>query len=346
MPIVPAGTAAARAVASPAPLALHVAGVGAVGRAFLEAVAPRAAAGELRVVAVSDRTGTLFDPAGLDPGAVATAKASGAGLASVPAPFFPWEGASAAARLPADVVVDLTAGPWPDGVDSPLLAALGAGRDVVTAEKTVLAGRPAEVARRRAGRRVLASATVGGAVPVLETLSGPLRAAGILEVIGAWSATANYVLSRMEEGVPLDRAIADARRAGYAEADAERDLDGRDAAAKAAIVAASAFGASIAAGDVTRRGLGAADLARAARVRAAGHRVRLVARVRPEEAVVEPATLPSDHPLAVVGAESAVLVRTALAGDHVLRGPGAGGAPTAAAVLSDCLSLAAERSHR
>lgn len=337
---------AARLPAGPAPLDLAVAGCGVVGRAFLRAAAPSVRAGLLRVVAVSDRSGTVHDPAGLDPLAVAAAKEAG-GLARLGRRLLPWEGAGAARFLSADAVVDLATGDLdaasPDGF--PLVAALAAGKDAVTANKSALALFPREVEalRRRSGCRVLASAAVAGGVPVLELLSGALRGSGIVEVAGAWNATSTYVLSRAEEGASLEEALAEARRRGYAEADASADLDGRDAAAKAAIVARAAFGIPLRLADVGRRGVEGGDVRRWREATLRGRRTRLVARVTASGARVAVETLPEDHPLAAREGEAAVLVRTALAGDIALRGPGAGGAATASAVLNDCLALAASR---
>jgi homoserine dehydrogenase len=328
------------------PLDLAVAGCGVVGRAFLRAAGPAVRAGLLRVVSVSDRGGTLHDAAGLDPLAVAAAKETG-GLASL-GRLLPWEGAAAARFLSADAVVDLATGDLgaasPDGF--PLVAALAAGKDVVTANKSALALFPAEVERlrRRSGARLLASATVAGAVPVLEVLSGALRGSGVIEVAGAWNATSTFVLGRVEEGASFDEALAEARRLGFAEADASADLDGRDAAAKAAIVAAAAFGRVLALQDVARTGVESLDPDRIREAARRGRRTRLVARVTAAGARVAPEALPEDHPLAAAAGESTVAIRTALAGTVALRGPGAGGPATASAVLSDCLALAASRS--
>jgi homoserine dehydrogenase len=330
----------------PRPLDLAVAGCGVVGRAFLRAAAPSVRAGVLRVVAVSDSTGTLHDPAGLDPEAVAAAKESG-GLAAAGRRLLPWRGADAARFLSADAVVDLAPGdlgaPSPDA--SPLAAALAAGRDAVTAAKAALALFPSEIEalRRRAGARLLASATVAGGVPVLELLAGALRGAGVEEVAGAWNATSTFVLARVEEGATREEALADARRLGFAEADASQDLDGRDAAAKACIVSAAAFGRRLRLDAVARAGLESldADAVRAAARR--GRRTRLVARVTPSGARVALETLPEDHPLAACAGEARVSIRSTLAGTVSLRGPGAGGPATASAVLHDCLALAAAR---
>jgi homoserine dehydrogenase len=334
--------AVAAGVGCSSPPTLHIAGPGVVGRALLRALAGQVDAGRVRILAVSDRSGTAFDPAGLDPLDVAAAKDAEPGLAASGAPFVDWDGATAAAEVPADIVVDLTNGPPPGHPPaSPLLAALRAGKDVVTAEKTVLARHPGQVRDLLAatGARLRCGATVGGSVPVLDALTRGLRGAGVREILGAWSATTTFILSRIEAGVGFDQAVADARRAGYAEADVSVDLDGHDAAAKAAIVAQQAFGLDLTPADVVRKGVGAADIAQARQAGEMAHKLRVVARVTAEGAEVGPALLPDDHPLAVDGADAAVLIRTDLAGDHVLRGPGAGGDATAAAVLADILSL-------
>jgi homoserine dehydrogenase len=313
------------------PLSVAVAGCGVVGRAFLRAAVPAVRAGVLRIVSVSDRGGALRDPSGLDPMAVLAAKEAG-GFGRSP-------GAGTG------VFVDLTTGnPGAASPDAfPLVAALREGRDVVTANKSPLALFPAEVEaiRRRSGARLRASATVAGGVPILELLGTALRGSGILEVAGAWNATSTFVLSRVEEGASFDEALEDARRLGFAEADATADLDGRDAAAKASIVAGVAFGLRLPLGTIERAGIGDLDPARIREAARRGRRTRLVARVTAAGARVGPETLPEDHPLAAAAGESAVSIRTALAGTVSLRGPGAGGPATASAVLNDCLSLAA-----
>lgn len=333
------------AAASP-PLDLLLAGCGVVGRAFLRAAAPSVRAGRLRIVAVSDRSGTVHDPGGLDPSEVAAAKEA-RGLRDLGRRLLPWDGADAARFLSADAVVDLVSGDLStaDPGASPLFAGLEAGKDAVAAEKSALALFPAEIeaARRRAGARLFASATVAGGVPLLELLAGALRGSEVLEVAGAWNATSTFVLARVEEGASAEEALADARRLGFAEADTSSDLDGRDAAAKACIVSAAAFGRRIRLADVVRSGLERldADSLRAAARR--GRRTRLVARVSAEGARVALEPLPEDHSLAAAEGEAAVSIRTAGAGTVSLRGPGAGGPATASAVLNDCLALAAAR---
>jgi len=313
------------------PLDLSVQGCGVVGRAFLRAAAPSVRAGILRIVSVSDRSGALRDPAGLDPLAVLAAKEAGGFRPSLP--------------VEADVLVDLGPGRWDE--TSPrghlLVAALEAGTDVVTANKAPLALFPAEIRAilRTSGARLLASATVAGGVPVLELLGSALRGSGIVEVAGTWNATSSFVLARVEEGASFAEALADARRLGYAEADPSADLDGSDSAAKAAIVACAAFGTPLDFEAIPRAGVEGLDPDRLREAGRRGRRTRLVARVTAEGARVGPESLPEDHPLCAAEGESAVSIRTTHAGTVSLRGPGAGGPATASAVLNDCLALAA-----
>jgi len=313
------------------PLDLSVAGCGVVGRAFLRAAVPAVRAGILRIVSVSDRSGALRDPSGLDPLAVVAAKERGGFGPSPP--------------VEADVLVDLATGEWDAAsvLDGRIAAALAAGTDVVTANKAPLAHFPAEIEtiRRRTGARLLASATVAGGVPVLELLGSALRGSGILEVAGTWNATSSFVLARVEEGASFEEALSEARRLGFAEADPTADLDGSDAAAKASIVAGAAFGLALPLGSILRTGVEGLDPEALRAAGRRGRRTRLVARVTAAGARVGPETLPEDHPLCAAEGESAVSIRTALAGTVSLRGPGAGGPATASAVLNDCLSLAA-----
>jgi homoserine dehydrogenase len=287
--------------------------------------------GALRIVSVSDRSGVLGDPRGLDPLAVLAAKEAGGFGPGLP--------------LAADVLVDLGPGRWEekDPAAHALIAALEAGTDVVTANKAPLALFPERIGdlRRRSGARLLASATVAGGVPVLELLASSLRGSGVLEVAGAWNATSTFVLAAVEEGASFEEALAEARRLGFAEADPTADLDGSDSASKAAIVAVAAFGTPLDFEAIPRVGVGHLDPEALREAGRRGRRTRLVARVTAAGARVGPEALPEDHPLCAAPGESAVSIRTALAGTVSLRGPGAGGPATASAVLNDCLSLVA-----
>jgi homoserine dehydrogenase len=197
----------------------------------------------------------------------------------------------------------------------------------------------------------LYEAAVAGAIPVVRALRESLAGEQIVRVMGIVNGTTNFILTRMEEdGVDFDAALADAQRLGLAERDPTADVDGHDAAAKAAILAALAFGSDVVDAEVHRegiRGIRAVDVAYANRL---GYTVKLLAVAElvdggPELSVrVHPAMVPKSHPLASVrGAFNAVFVEGAGSGEIMLYGRGAGGPPSASAVLGDLVDASRNR---
>jgi homoserine dehydrogenase len=247
------------------------------------------------------------------------------------------------ARPDVDVVVELIGGLHP--AQELIEAALRAGKPVVTANKALLAVSGAELAEVAAANGVdlLYEAAVAGAIPVIRPLRESLAGEQIVRVMGIVNGTTNFILTRMEEdGVDYEDALAEAQSLGLAERDPTADVEGDDAAAKAAILAALAFGSDVVDSDVHREGITgihAADVAYANRL---GYSVKLLAVAElvdggPELSVrVHPAMIPRAHPLASVrGAFNAVFVEGAVSGELMLYGRGAGGGPTASAVLGD-----------
>jgi len=256
-----------------------------------------------------------------------------------------------------DVVVELIGGV--DPARGLVESALAAGKPVVTANKELLAAHGSALAEAAAsaGLDLLYEAAVAGAIPLIRPLRESLAAEPIRRVMGIVNGTTNYILTTMsEEGVSYTQALAEAQRLGLAERDPSADVDGHDAAAKAAILAALAFHCDVVADDVPREGIATVapvDISFAARL---GYVVKLLAVVErtngtggkgtdtevPEISVrVHPAMLPRTHPLAAVrGAFNAVFVEGDNAGELMLYGLGAGGRPTASAVLGDLIDAA------
>ncbi|HJX42549.1 MAG TPA: homoserine dehydrogenase, partial [Geodermatophilus sp.] len=237
------------------------------------------------------------------------------------------------------------------------LAALDAGKSVVTANKALLAedGATLHAAAARSGADLYYEASVAGAIPLLRPLRESLAGDQLRRVVGIVNGTTNYILSRMAEtGHGFTEALAEATELGYAEADPTADVDGFDAAAKAAILASLAFHTPVTAADVYREGISAVtstDVARAAEI---GCTVKLLAiceRVPGADAEgesvavrVHPAMIPTSHPLAAVGgAFNAVFVEAEAAGQLMFYGQGAGGDATASAVLGDLVAVARNR---
>ena len=250
-----------------------------------------------------------------------------------------------------DVVVEVMGGIEPArGLVS---AALAAGKPVVTANKELLANHGAELygAAEAAGVDLLFEAAVAGAIPIMRPLRESLAGEPIKRVMGIVNGTTNLILSRMaDDGTSYADALAEAQSLGYAERDPTADVEGFDAGAKAAIIATVAFGARVVAGDVYHEGISGitvADIEFAADLR---HCIKLLVVVERTMASdggsqigvrVHPTLVPLDHPLASVrGSFNAVFVEGGAAGDLMFYGRGAGGRPTASAVLGDLIDAA------
>ena len=231
--------------------------------------------------------------------------------------------------LEADIVVELAG-----GLEGPLTwarLALDRGKPYVTANKALLATHGAELADL-ADRRVaalLASASVGGGTPMIETVTH-LAATGAIERIrGIVNATTTFILSAMGEGRSYDGALREAQEAGFAEADPSFDVDGRDAAQKLAILASVAWGKWRPESEVDTTGIAGLEVV-------AGETVRLVAEATQEAMSVKPIRLEPDDPLArVSGIENILEITVTDAGIYRVSGPGAGGRATAGAVYAD-----------
>jgi len=245
---------------------------------------------------------------------------------------------------PCDLVVEALGGT--DLAARLIAVALAAGRDVVSANKEVIAGEGEWLLRHAAahGAELRFSAAVGGSVPLLEAVTRASAAGEIRALRGVLNGTSNFVLDRLAGGCELAAAVRLAQEKGFAEADPARDLDGRDAACKLRILARAAFGVELAADAVARRGLESVDSAAAAAARSRGQAIRLLAEGRRESGVlraeVRPVALPARDFLAGArGEENRVVIERAGGPPLRLAGRGAGRWPTAEAVIADVLDL-------
>ena len=249
----------------------------------------------------------------------------------------------------ADIVIEVMGGIEP--ARSLLLAAIEAGASVITANKALLAedGPTLYAAADAAGVDIYFEAAVAGAIPIVRPVRESLAGDHVERILGILNGTTNYVLDRMaSEGLDLDDVVAEAQRLGYAEADPSADVDGHDAAAKAAILASLAFHTRVRLEDVAVEGIMSLTADDIAWAKSTGQVVKLLAIAeRTAEGVivrVHPALVPAAHPLAGVrGAFNAVFVEASAAGELMFYGRGAGGAPTASAVLGDVVSAARHR---
>jgi homoserine dehydrogenase len=255
-----------------------------------------------------------------------------------------------------DIVVEVIGGLEP--ARGLLLAAMKSGKSVVTANKALLAEDGATLfgAAREYGVDIYYEASVAGAIPLLRPLRESLVGDHVQRVMGIVNGTTNYILDQMDSsGAGFAEALGEAQALGYAEADPTADIEGFDAAAKAAILAQLAFHTRVTAAGVHREGIADVTSADIASAKAMGCVVKLLAiceRVPSEEhragrgvsVRVHPVMIPRSHPLASVReAYNAVFVEAESAGSLMFYGAGAGGAPTASAVLGDIVAVARNR---
>ncbi|WP_402841307.1 homoserine dehydrogenase [Microbacterium sp. GXS0129] len=250
----------------------------------------------------------------------------------------------------ADIVIELMGGLEP--ARELILEAINSGADVVTGNKALLATSGPEIfeAAEQVGASVSYEAAVAGAIPIIRPLRDSLAGDRVKRIMGIVNGTTNYILDRMDtEGADFDAVLADAQRLGYAEADPTGDVEGFDAAQKAAILASLAFHTAVPLESVHREGITTVTASMIEAARHAGFVIKLLAVAERmdtdgQESIsvrVYPALVPREHPLASVhGANNAVFVEAEAAGPLMFYGAGAGGVQTASAVLGDVVSAA------
>ena len=251
--------------------------------------------------------------------------------------------------LGSDIVIELAGGIEP--AKTWIKMALNAGADVITANKALIAAHGSELTAlaQQFGAQLYYEAAVGGAIPIIRPLRASLAGDKINRVMGIVNGTTNYILDQMETtGASFEDALNEAQALGYAEADPTADVQGFDAASKAAILAGLAFHSDMPVEKVYREGITSITALQIETARQAGYTVKLLAICeRAGEngeglvARVHPTLIPLDHPLAAVrGAYNAVFVEAESAGRLMFYGAGAGGKETASAVLGDLVSAA------
>lgn len=258
-----------------------------------------------------------------------------------------------AAATSNDLIIELIGGIEP--ARTLILAAFKAGASVITGNKALIAAHGPELYAAAAAADVdfYYEAAVAGAIPVVYALRESMAGDRVTSVLGIVNGTTNYILDEMStKGLSFDEALATAQELGYAEADPTADVDGLDAAAKCAIIASLAFHTRVGLDDVTVEGIRSVTAEDIREAHASGCEIKLLAIAQRREddhargisVRVHPALVPAHHPLASVhGAFNAVLIEAESAGRLMFYGQGAGGAPTASAVLSDVVAAAAHR---
>lgn len=343
---------------APRPLRIAFVGFGNVGRAFAERLPGaygrvlREHGAAARVTGIfTARHGAAIDPAGLSPARARRLATGGRSLAGLHRGKPVASALDFIARVPADVLVEIS--PLVPSSGEPAIAharaALRRGLHVVTANKG-----PVAFARRallrlaeRRGRLFLHEGAVMDGMPLFNAVERCLPGARVLGFRGLVNSTTTRILSRMEEGVPFDDALREAQAAGVAEADPRHDLEGWDAAVKACALANALMGADVRPAQVERRGILGLTPEDVGRARAAGGRLRLIARAeragRRVRVSVAPETVPADDVLVSSGADGVVVLRTDLMRE-VGFWEGAGGVDqTAYALLSDLVAVARAR---
>ncbi|MFV0523128.1 MAG: homoserine dehydrogenase [Acidimicrobiales bacterium] len=252
-----------------------------------------------------------------------------------------------------DLVVEVIGGIEP--ARSLIQTALKSGKSVVTGNKELLAnvGQDLYAAADAAGVDILFEAAVAGAIPIVRPLRESLLGEDVTRILGILNGTTNFILTRMAtDGADYGEALAEAQRLGYAERDPTADVEGYDAGAKAAIMASLAFGQSVVAGDVFHEGIAGITQADIAFAEQMGYEIKLLGIAEAFEVEdgrevgvrVHPALVPAEHPLAAVrDSFNAVFVEGTASGELMFYGRGAGGRPTASAVLGDLIDAAVNR---
>ena len=246
-----------------------------------------------------------------------------------------------------DLVIELMGGIEP--ARELILLAIENGKSVITANKALLATHGADLysAADARGVDLYYEAAVAGAIPILRPLRESLVGDHVTRIMGIVNGTTNYILTKMDEdGLAFEEALEGAQNLGYAEADPTADVEGLDAAAKAAILAGLAFHTRVTSADVYCEGITGITSTDVAVAHSMNHVIKLlaIAELTPNDEIsvrVHPALIPRTHPLAAVrNAYNAVFVEAEAAGELMFYGRGAGGAPTASAVLGDVVAVA------
>ena len=333
---------------------LALIGFGGVNRALAQLIVDDpsrfAALGfDLRVVAITDLAfGSLVQTEGINLADV-LAMPRGSSFEALPGGAADPRNEEVIKNSPADIVVEATFTSPVDGEPavSHVRWALGAGKHVVTTNKgpVALAGRELTDLARRNGVTFEYEGSVMSGTPVIRLAKKMLGGLELSAVQGILNGTSNYVLGRMEDGLTLDKAIAEAQALGYAEADPTADIGGSDVRLKVAILANELLGANLQPSDVETTGIQEISSDDVAETRAHGKRWKLIGEARRDSdghitATVRPITLAADHPLAgISGATNAVSFTTDLLGAFTVSGPGAGRVETAYALISDIIAV-------
>lgn len=319
-------------------------GLGVVGRAFLELLELeksdlyRKYGLDPVVVAVADSKSKVYNPRGLDIPRLLSYKELKGNLRGHPDEVADLDPVK---EVEAEVLIDVTPSDFKTGDPglSYLKSALQTGKHAITANKGPLAlDMPALVDMfHHNGLKLLFSGTVGGGTPFLRFVSKCLSGERITSIRGVVNGTTNYILNRMEEGMSFQKALREAQKMGYAEANPSNDVDGWDSAAKLVILSNWAMDLGVTLRDVSVQGIREVRITE--EMLSSGKTIRLIATADDSGLRVQPEEIDRRDPLVVPDALNAISFTAEISGEHIIIGKGAGGRETAAALIRDLVEL-------
>jgi len=328
---------------------LVVIGFGVVGQSFARLLLSRSAdlyrlyGVNPRIVACIDSGGYAVSATGLDLQRLLNAKKLSGTVGGYDKESRKFDPLRLIEKVDAEMLLELTPTNLDNGEPgiSNIIAAMKSGKHVITVNKGPLAlAFPSllELANYN-NIKLRFSGTVGGGTPILEFAKRCLKGDSIISFQGILNGTTNYILSKMEEGLTFEDALNDAKYKGYAETVPFLDVDGFDAAAKLVIMANWIMGMKVTIKDVNRRGISGVSLSDVRRAHKRGNAIKLIATCDNKQLDVKPTELSNVDPICVNGTLNAVTFSSEQSGEHTIIGQGAGGIPTASAVLRDLIDI-------
>jgi len=318
-----------------------IAGFGTVGQGFAEVLHMKSDLFEepVRIVAAFDSKSYAADADGLDPAALVQRKKETGSVG----PDRLINGTELLSSVDYDVLVEVSPTDIRTGGEGlkHIRHALKNGKDVITVNKGPLALKFAEL-NRLAGKKGLIlrfEGSVGGAMPIINLCSENLKGEQVRSIRGIFNGTCNFILSRMDTGLPFEQALKEAQQLGYAETDPTYDIEGIDTACKIVILANSIFGRNVTFSDVSITGITSVSADAIALAADQDMVIRLIGEVSDTVLEVSPRLVPKGHPLSVSGTLNTARILTDLAGTITISGKGAGRIETASAILSDLMAI-------
>lgn len=328
---------------------LVVIGFGVVGQSFAKLLLSRSAdlyrvhGVNPRIVACVDKGGYAVSTTGLDLQRLLNAKKLSGTVGGYDRDNHKFDPLRLIEKVDAEILLELTSTNLDNGEPgiSNIIAGMRSGKHVITVNKGPLAlAFPSLIELANYNNvKLRFSGTVGGGMPILEFAKRCLRGESVISFQGILNGTTNYILSKMGDGLTFSEALNDAKSKGYAEAVPSLDIDGYDAAAKLVIMANWIMGMKVTIKDVKRRGISQVTLSDVRRARKNGNSIKLIAMCDRRQLDVRPIELSNVDPICVNGTLNAVTFSSEHSGKHTIIGHGAGGIPTASAVLRDLIDI-------